>query len=290
MRGLPPRTRYAWLAFLSSLLIVSGIVTSTAAVLVISLAPLPSAVSEGLSDFDETTHFAALPTASPMSAKDVSEQLKPLVTVISPAWRTWFTHREAPSASFGAGILLQAGPAGYLIATARHVIDGSPSSNSRTRALVAAGSGTWAGADVIARHKTLDVALLWVKREQGAGSFVLPIATASEVEQGENIFIIGHPQGLRFTLSTGIVSRIDKDVIQISAPVSPGDSGGPMFDERGHLAGIVTSMIDKSSNPNAENLNFAVRADALLERSDWVFLNSGREQLDAFVNSQKRQQ
>ena len=63
-----------------------------------------------------------------------------------------------------------------------------------------------------------------------------------------------------------------------------------MFDDRGHLAGIVTSMIDKSSNPNAENLNFAVRADALLERSDWVFLNSGREQLDAFVNSQKRQQ
>ena len=42
MRGLPPRTRYAWLAFLSSLLIVSGIVTSTAAVLVVSLAPRPS--------------------------------------------------------------------------------------------------------------------------------------------------------------------------------------------------------------------------------------------------------
>lgn len=287
MRNLPPRNRYAWLGFLQSLLIVSGFLTSVAFVLAMSFAPLPSIVAEGLGDFDESTQFAALPSASTMTAKEVSEKLKPLVTVIAPAWRTWFTHREIPSASFGAGVLLQAGSEGYLIATARHVVEESLSGESEGRALVATSSGIWAGAEVVGRHKTLDLALLWVKRREGSGSFVLPVASVPEVSQGENIFIIGHPQGLRFTLSTGIVSRIEKDTIQITAPVSPGNSGGPVFDDRGHLAGIVTSMIDKGSNPNAENLNFAVRADALLDGSEWLFSETGRTRFDAFANAQK---
>jgi S1-C subfamily serine protease len=289
MRGLPPRTRYAWLAFLSSLLMVSGILTSAATVVAVSLAPLPSIVGEGLSEFDERTQFPALPASSVMSAREVSEQLKPLVVVISPAARSWFSRREAPSASFGAGVLLHAGTDGYLIATARHVIDGSLNSIGPNRALVASSSGTWSGADVIARHNKLDLLLLWVRRQDGTANFELPIAPATDVEQGQNIYVIGHPQGLRFTLSTGIVSRTDKDVFQISAPVSPGNSGGPMFDDRGHLAGIVTSMVDKSSNPNAENLNFAVRADAMLNPSGWNFLGDGRKRLDDVLNAQKTQ-
>ena len=287
MRNLPPRTRYAWLAYLSSLLIVSGILTSTSTVLLVSLAPLPSFVSEGLSELDGRTDFPKLPSATTMSAKDVSEQLKPLVSVISPARRTWFTHREIPSANFGAGVLLQAASDGYLIVTARHVIDGSLSTTSGNHALVALASGTWASADIIARHGTLDLLLLWVTRRTGTGNFVLPITAAKGVKEGETIFVIGHPQGLRFTLSTGIVSRIDRDAFQISAPVSPGNSGGPMFDDKGYLAGIVTSMVDKGSNPNAENLNFAVRADALLQPSGWTFVGDGGKRLGAFRSAQK---
>ena len=60
-------------------------------------------------------------------------------------------------------------------------------------------------------------------------------------------------------------------MIQMSAPVSPGNSGGPVFDDRGDLMGVVTSMVDKHGDPNAENLNFAVRADALLDDSNWGF-------------------
>ena len=58
------------------------------------------------------------------------------------------------------------------------------------------------------------------------------------------MFVIGHPEGLRFTLSTGIISQILR-TIQISAPVSPGNSGGPVFDDKGELVAIVTSMVDK---------------------------------------------
>jgi hypothetical protein len=46
---------------------------------------------------------------------------------------------------------------------------------------------------------------------------------------------------------------------------------------------IVTSMVDKNGDPNAENLNFAVRADALLEDSDWEFENIGRRRLADYI-------
>ena len=288
-RGLPPRTRYAWLAFLSTLLVISGMLTSVAAVLAVTLVPLPAIVSRSLTELDARSLFPSLPTATAMTAKDVSEKLKPMVVVISPAQRSWFTHNEGPSAGFGAGVLLEASPEGYLILTARHVIDDSLFSRAGNRALVAMATGTWAGADVIARHSVLDLLLLWMARESGSGHFLQPIEQAPGIKEGEEIFVIGHPQGLRFTLSTGIISRTDQNALQISAPVSPGNSGGPVYDDRGNLVAIVTSMVDRGSNPNAENLNFAVRADAVIKSAGWEFVGEGRKRLEEFVSVRPHQ-
>ena len=291
MRGLPPRTRYEWTSLLATLLIVSGIMTSVATVLMFSFAPLPSVAGSGLSELDERT-FPNLPAAASMSAKDVSEKLKPLVAVISPARRSWLTHEEMPSASFGAGTLLQATADGYLFVTARHVLDG-PAWNLATagsRALIAMASGTWGTADVVARHRNLDLLLLWVPREKGNSTFVQPVLKATPPTEGENVFVIGHPEGLRFTLSTGIISRMEGSTIQMSAPVSPGNSGGPVFDDHGNLVGIVTSMVDKHGDPNAENLNFAVRADALLDESAWNFSSSGYKRLTDYVSHDEAQE
>jgi S1-C subfamily serine protease len=220
-----------------------------------------------------------------MSARDVSEKLKPLVAVISPSRRSWFTHEEMPMTSFGAGTLLQANADGYLFVTARHVLDGPALNTAKagTRGLIAMSSGTWGAADVVARHRSLDLLLLWMPRTKGNATFVQPVAKATPPSEGENVFVIGHPEGLRFTLSTGIISRMHGSTIQMSAPVSPGNSGGPVFDDRGNLLGIVTSMVDKQGDPNAENLNFAVRADALLEDSEWDFVSFGRRRLADYV-------
>jgi S1-C subfamily serine protease len=285
MRGLPPRTRFAWTGLLATLLTISGLLTCIAAVLLLTLHPLPSLVGGGLADLDERTDFPALPTTAPMSAKQVSENLKPLVAVMSPVRRTWFTNQEAPSGSFGAGMLLQANADGYLFATARHVVDGFgwKSTRGENDVLVAMGSGAWGQGQVVARHKDLDLLLVWVKREEGHGVFAQPIATPAEVSDGETVFVIGHPEGLRFTLSTGIISRTDREVFQMSAPVSPGNSGGPVFDDKGELVGVVTSMVDKQMAPNAENLNFAVRADALLQSSSWDFGSNGARRLSDFL-------
>jgi S1-C subfamily serine protease len=285
MRNLPPRARHGWTSFLNTLLITSGLLTSVGMIVVLSFVPLPSLASTGLSDLDERVDFPKLPAASPMSGKDVSENLKPLVAVISPARRSWLTHQEMPSVGFGAGMLLQATAEGYLFVTARHVLDGAAWSVARgsSQALLAMASGTWSAAEVIARHRSLDLLLLWVPRQIGQGTFLQPVAKAPLPTEGEGIFVIGHPEGLRFTLSTGIISRMNGSTIQLSAPVSPGNSGGPVFDDRGDLVAIVTSMVDKHGDPNAENLNFAVRADALLDDSNWDFANFGRKRLTDYI-------
>lgn len=292
MRNLPPRTRDGWMMFVNTLLIVSGLITSAGTVAVMSFVPLPPEVAAGLTELDERSDFPQLPKAVAMSAKDVSHTLKPLVAIISPARRSWFTSQEMGSDSFGAGSLLQATEQGYLFITARHVLDGAAwnVAKANPRALLAMASGTWSAADVVARHKNLDLLLLWVPRTSGHGNFSQPIASPSQTAEGESVFVIGHPEGLRFTLSTGIISRTEGSTIQMSAPVSPGNSGGPVFDDKGNLVGVVTSMVDKHGDPNAENLNFGIRADALRQESDWDFVKLGRKHLDDFLASTASQE
>jgi S1-C subfamily serine protease len=141
-------------------------------------------------------------------------------------------------------------------------------------------SGIWAGAEVIARHTNLDLVLIWMPRHSGHAEFVQPIV---EPREGQTIYVIGHPEGLKYTLSTGIISRMENSTLQISAPVSPGNSGGPVYDQQGNLLGVVSSTLDKSYQPNAENLNFAVSAQALLKESDWEFSKDGKEHLQDYL-------
>jgi S1-C subfamily serine protease len=82
---------------------------------------------------------------------------------------------------------------------------------------------------------------------------------------GSDVYIIGHPLGLGWTVTRGIVSGIRSEagrtMIQTDAPISPGNSGGAMLDAAGHLVGIVTSKVVGN---NAGNLAFARPASAVL--------------------------
>jgi S1-C subfamily serine protease len=281
-RGQAPRIRYAWASFLSTLLIISGFLTSAAAVVGLSLGPVPAIVATGLSELDERTDFPTLPAAKDLSGADASSELKPLVAVISPTAQSFFSKREVLSNSFGAGMLLEANQQGYLFATARHVVGmGAWTLKDRHRAMLSLSSGVWAGAEVVARHTSLDLVLLWVPRHSGSADFMQPIATPKE---GESIFVIGHPEGLKYTLSTGIISRMENSTLQISAPVGPGNSGGPVYDQQGNLLGVVSSTLDKSYQPNAENLNFAVSAQAFLKENGWEFAKNGKLRLEEYLN------
>lgn len=289
-RGQAPRIRYAWTAFLSTLLIISGFLTSAASVVLFSVGNLVQApiAGNGLAGLDERTDFPALPSSKDLNGSDAAQELKPLVAVISPTAQTYFSKREMLSNSFGAGLLLEANEKGYLFATARHVISlGNWTLKDKHRALLSLADGVWSDAEVIARHTNLDLVLLWIPRRSGSADFAQPIAAPKE---GENIFVIGHPEGLRYTLSTGIVSRMENSTLQISAPISPGNSGGPVYDQQGNLLGIVSSTLDKSYQPNAENLNFAVTAQAFLKEGGWEFAKDGRERLQEYLKAMTAKQ
>ena len=278
-RRRAPRELKAWWSYLLTLLIVSGFLTTLLVIVGFSSswAPVPDAVGVALSGLDERSSFPSLPAPSAMSGVELSSTMKPMVLLASPAAKRWFSHADTMSGILGAALILQADSHGYLLATARHVADGEDwrSRHGEQKVMVSDGMNGWAAAQVIARHRELDVALLWLQRREGDADFRQPIANYKSVQTGEKIYVIGHPEGLNFSISNGIVSRMPgSEVLQISAPVSPGNSGGPVYDEYGDLLGVVTSKVARAVDPEAENLNFAVSTDALLHESDWEVLNN----------------
>jgi S1-C subfamily serine protease len=94
----------------------------------------------------------------------------------------------------------------------------------------------------------------------GLGAPAVAIGSADTLRTGQKVFAIGAPQGLELTISDGIVSGMRElpqgRVIQTTAPISPGSSGGPLFDTYGRLVGIMTFQ-----HRTGQNLNFAVPAD-----------------------------
>src|SRR5439155_25120454 len=131
--------------------------------------------------------------------------------------------------------LLVAGERGYLFITARHVAPGSRPDGSRV--YVSSRSGDWGTAEIAGYHRERDLALIWMPRHTGRSAFLQPLSAARD---GQSIFVIGHPEGLRYSLTSGMISREQSDLLQISAPVSPGNSGGPVYDGFGNLLGVVT--------------------------------------------------
>lgn len=285
-RSQPPRVRYVLASLLSTLLAISGLLGAVAAVLIVSFAPIPAIVNNGLPSLDERTDFPALTSDAVLSSADVSGKLKSLVVVVSPAVTLW-NRQEIASQSFGAGVLLEANKDGYLFATANHVASHTAgrAGGSPPHVMVTTQAGIWSNADVIATSAPLDLALLWVPRHSGSAKFVQPI---SEAADGEEVFVIGHPEGLKYTLSTGIVSGLRDEAIQISAAISPGNSGGPVYDSHGELIGIVSSKFDHNRDANAENLGFATRAAMLRDLSRWSFYGTGRERLATYLHDSQK--
>lgn len=286
MRAAAPRVRDAWNGYLNSLLVASGLLSTAAVVLLFFTFPAPpQAISAGMSELDERAGFPTLPSLQQMTGVQLAETLKPLVMVASPLGKRWLFGGDAPSGVQGAALLLHADKDGYLFATARHVADGLgwQSAKGTGKVLLTSGLGGWSGSDVVGRHKDLDVALLWVPRRSGYSGFHQPVVPQGTL--GENVFVIGHPQGLNFSVATGIVSRIAGDIVQISAPVSPGNSGGPVYDERGGLIGVVVAKMDRARDPNAENLNFAVRANVFLRPNEWEFNDGGQARLENYIKA-----
>ena len=149
-------------------------------------------------------------------------------------------------------------PFGTFIVTNWHVVKEAKSINVKTQ------DKRVFNATVIAYSDIGDIVLL--KTDAPQGKYV-PLEIADTFpDVGENVIVIGNPLGLfEGTLSTGIVSATRElpgigEVVQITAPVSPGSSGSPVMNSAGEVIGMVTFGVAKG-----QNLNFAI-PKRLLER------------------------
>lgn len=120
---------------------------------------------------------------------------------------------------------------------------------------------------VAARDKGEDLALVRLA-ESANGLTTIPIVPASHVREGQEVYVIGHPMGLDWSLTRGIVSRVrdasDRsapNMIQFDAAVSPGNSGGPLLTADGEMVGVVSSKVVAQG---AESLAFARRGERVL--------------------------
>jgi serine protease Do len=144
-----------------------------------------------------------------------------------------------------------------LIVTNRHVIFGNE------RVVVRGESFSKTMADVVYTDPLNDIAFLRVP--DGYENSALVSISNEKVEAGEKIIAIGHPMGLRFTATQGIVSKADRkfnnvDYIQVDAAINPGNSGGPLINERGEVVGVNTFIYR-----DGESLGFALPSVKLNE-------------------------
>lgn len=157
------------------------------------------------------------------------------------------TLRNGKADNLGSGLLVS--PDG-LILTNDHVIE-------RADNLTVRCGDREAVASVRRRSKTPDLALL-ATALKSPDSFVLN-DTYNQDLIGLDVFVIGNPYGLEGTFSTGVISGLRQiegvRYIQISAPISPGNSGGPVILRDGSVIGIATMRLK-----DGQNLNFAIAA------------------------------
>ena len=160
---------------------------------------------------------------------------------------------------FGTGFLLSSNG---LIATNYHVVQ-----DSVDIAVATTDSNIHPVESVIAYDIDKDFALIKIPGEN------FPHVTVGDsdlVTVGEDIVVIGNPEGLSNTISNGIISGVrDYDLIgqqiQITAPISGGSSGGPIFNTSGQVIGVAQSSIVSNE---AQNLNFGVPINYVLDSFD----------------------
>lgn len=179
-----------------------------------------------------------------------------------PAATAGVIRRSGPDAS-GSGFVVSAD--GYIV-TNRHVVNGCQSVSVR------ADSSNSFKAQVVALHSRDDLAVI---RADATFDAIAAFRVGAPIRPGDDIVAVGFPlAGLLAdepSVTTGSVSALagihnDPVILQMSAPVQQGSSGGPLFDASGNVVGIVVTklnarMVAEETGDLPQNVNFALKAD-----------------------------
>jgi len=208
---------------------------------------------------------------------DIFERSKASVVFISTRERIvdfWTRNVMTVPRGTGSGFIWD--EQGHVI-TNLHVVEGG------SQAIVKLADGRSFEAAFVGGSPAHDIAVLKIDAPEDAPA-PIPVGTSSDVQVGQKVFAIGNPFGLDWTLTTGIVSALDRSLdgengrviqhlIQTDAAINPGNSGGPLLDSSGRLIGMNTAIYSPSGA--SAGIGFAVPVDTI-NRVAPVLIATGR--------------
>ena len=206
------------------------------------------------------TRYSSDSTDTALSGEEAASIISPSVVSITTEavqqGQAWYGSYVTSGA--GSGVILSSD--GYIL-TCAHVVDGADT------VTVTTSDGTEYDAEVVGSDTADDIAVLKIDATDLTAAV---IGDSDAASVGETVYADGNPGGtLSGTITEGIVSALNREitvetdsgeaitlnVIQTSAAVSPGSSGGGLFNDRGELIGVVNA---KSSDTSDEGLGFAI--------------------------------
>ena len=177
--------------------------------------------------------------------------------------RSFWSYGEVESGS-GSGFIWDQN--GHII-TNFHVINGANTSSIA----VTLSNGKTYDARVVGYEKEKDLAVLKIDAPRGELR-PIQVGTSQDIRVGQSVYAIGNPFGLDQTLTTGIVSALDREIrsqagvpikgaIQTDAAINPGNSGGPLLNSNGELIGVNTSIYSPSGA--SAGIGFSIPVDVV---------------------------
>ena len=206
-----------------------------------------------------------------MSLQQISSVVSPSVVAITTEQmsgsQTWFGGYYVQSGA-GSGVIISQD--GYIL-TCAHVVNGATSVKVQLQ------NGETYDASIVGSDATSDIAVIKI---EATGLTPAVIGDSDALAVGETVVAVGNPLGtLSNTVTDGIISALNREVtvedndmtlLQTNASISPGNSGGGLFNANGELIGVVNA---KSSYSEAEGIGFAIPIDSAMEIAQQLIEN-----------------
>jgi len=171
-----------------------------------------------------------------------------------------FRPRRYVSGSLGSGAIIS--PRGYIVTNA-HVVD------QADEIIVTLADESQHKAKLVSADPEADLAIIKIETDKPLKA--IPLGTSSDLMIGETVIAVGNPFGYQHTVTTGVVSALERTLepatglkyeglIQTDAPINPGNSGGPLLNIRGEMIGINSAI-----RADAQGLGFAIPVDKVRE-------------------------
>ena len=225
-------------------------------------------------------------TRQPGSVSQIAENVMPSVVSIEV--------RVGQAGATGSGVVIE-GDKGYIV-TNNHVVSGADGvDGAEIRAVFFDGSGS--AARIVGRDPASDIAVLKVEKP---GLVTAALGSSGDVVVGDPVVAIGSPLGLAGTVTSGIVSALERPVrlagegsdtnavisaVQTDAPINPGNSGGALVDASGALVGINTAIASTGAAGGSIGLGFAIPVDTVRDIAEQLISTGSAVHASLGVNT-----